>query len=69
MDPQKRGWTFGLTVCRITTAVDNAYQVRLSLIIKLNYKLFKYFIFFLADINLFHGGNGTRSMSRYDAKS
>jgi len=23
----KRGWTFGLTVCRITTAVDNAYQL------------------------------------------
>ena len=27
----KRGWTFGLTVCRITTAVDNAYQVQLTL--------------------------------------
>ena len=22
-----KGWTFGETVCRITTAVDNAYQL------------------------------------------
>ena len=28
VNPCKRGWTFGLTVCRITTAVDNAYQVQ-----------------------------------------